>query len=58
MWDLQSFSYVYFLMSKSNHGCHVEFEMSCALSERRTTHSTTFRPEPVMRLAEDETDAS
>lgn len=52
MWDLQSFSYVYFLMSKSNHGCHVEFEMSCSLSGRCTLFHH-LRPKPVRSLAED-----
>lgn len=39
-------------MSKSNHGCHVEFEMCCSLSE----HCTPFhhlQPEPIRSLAED-----
>lgn len=48
MWDLQSLSYVHFLMSKSNHGCHVQFKMSCSLSALHP-----LPPEPVRSLAED-----
>lgn len=49
MWVPQSISYVYFLMFKSNHGCHAEFEKSCSLSGC----CTPFPPPPAWTCHED-----